>query len=150
MAWFPKPTATHPFLKAIFTEAEFLFSEPKVINEISFEPKAPVENHILMAGDSAGMITPLCGNGMAMAINAGKILSGLIFRFYNESNYGREDLEKEYTEMWYTQFGPRMKFGRRFQKLFGGYNQSNLAIGIAKHLKPLALWMIRQTHGTPF
>jgi len=140
----------NPFLKAIFTEAEFLFSEPKVINEISFESKIPVENHVLMAGDSAGMITPLCGNGMAMAINAGKILSGLIFRFYNESNYSMEDLEKEYAEMWRTQFGVRMKFGRRFQKLFGGYNQSNLAVGIAKYFRPLALWMIRQTHGTPF
>lgn len=140
----------NPFLKAIFTEAEFLFSEPKVINEISFEPKILVENHILMTGDSAGMITPLCGNGMAMAINAGKILSGLIFKFYNESNYSREDLEKEYTEMWQIQFGPRMKFGRRFQKLFGGYNQSNLAVVIAKYFRPLALWMIRQTHGTPF
>lgn len=140
----------NPFLKAIFTEAEFLFSEPKVINEISFESKIPVENHVLMAGDSAGMITPLCGNGMAMAINAGKILSGLIFKFYNDSSYCREDLEKEYAEMWQTQFGSRMKFGRRFQKLFGGYNQSNLAVSIAKYFRPLSLWMIRQTHGTPF
>ncbi len=140
----------NPFLKAIFTEAQFLFSDPKVINEISFEPKSPVENHILMVGDSAGMITPLCGNGMAMAINAGKILSDLIFRFYNDSNYGRKKLEKDYTEIWNTLFGPRVTFGKRFQNLFGGYNQSNLTIGIAKYLRPLALWMIKQTHGKPF
>ncbi|HET9055112.1 MAG TPA: NAD(P)-binding protein, partial [Cyclobacteriaceae bacterium] len=59
----------NPHLKKIFTEAEFLFQKPEVINEISFETKEPVFNHILMAGDAAGMIAPLCGNGMAMAIH---------------------------------------------------------------------------------
>ncbi len=31
-----------------------------------------------MCGDTAGLITPLCGNGMSMAIGASKILTGLI------------------------------------------------------------------------
>ena len=52
-------------LKYIFSNSEFLFEKPEVINEISFATKDPVEGHVLMAGDAAGMITPLCGNGMA-------------------------------------------------------------------------------------
>ena len=62
----------NPHLKRIFSEADFVFGRPEVINEISFETKDPVENHILMAGDAAGMITPVCGNGMAIAIHSGK------------------------------------------------------------------------------
>ncbi|HET6244556.1 MAG: hypothetical protein H0V01_08640 [Bacteroidetes bacterium] len=43
-------------LKHIFEHSEFLFSKPEVINEISISPKSLIENHILMCGDSAGMI----------------------------------------------------------------------------------------------
>ena len=57
----------NPHLRQIFGEAEFLYPQPEVINEISFAPKQPVEQHVLMCGDAAGLITPLCGNGMAMA-----------------------------------------------------------------------------------
>ncbi len=65
----------NPHLKEIFTQAEFLYSKPEVINEVSFARKECVENHVLMAGDSAGLITPLCGNGMAMAIRAGNMVA---------------------------------------------------------------------------
>ncbi|MEO8852236.1 MAG: FAD-dependent monooxygenase, partial [Ginsengibacter sp.] len=57
----------NPFLQKIFTESEFIFKEPITISQISFDKKYPVENHILMLGDAAGLITPLCGNGMSIA-----------------------------------------------------------------------------------
>jgi hypothetical protein len=62
----------NPYLNEIFNTPNFCWINPKVINEISFEKKAPVEQHILMSGDTAGMIAPLCGNGMAMAIHSAK------------------------------------------------------------------------------
>ena len=63
----------NPFLEKIFTESNFLFSEPATISQISFDKKSQVEHHILMIGDAAGMITPLCGNGMSMAFHSAKI-----------------------------------------------------------------------------
>jgi len=57
----------NPILKKIFTESEFLYDSPLTISQISFEQKTQEENHILMLGDAAGMIAPLCGNGMSMA-----------------------------------------------------------------------------------
>jgi flavin-dependent dehydrogenase len=47
---------TNPHLKRLFDNAQFLLDKPEVINEISFEKKQPVEQHILMSGDTAGMI----------------------------------------------------------------------------------------------
>jgi flavin-dependent dehydrogenase len=41
---------------------------------VSFEEKKNVEDHMLMIGDTAGLIHPLCGNGMAMAIHSAKLL----------------------------------------------------------------------------
>src|SRR6266542_3038950 len=63
----------NPVLKEIFNKAKFLYNEPLVISQISFSKKEQVENHVLMIGDSAGLITPLCGNGMSMAMHAGKL-----------------------------------------------------------------------------
>jgi hypothetical protein len=47
--------------------AEFINTVPYTISQISFEKKTRIEKHMLMLGDAAGMITPLCGNGMSMA-----------------------------------------------------------------------------------
>src|SRR6478736_1446680 len=89
----------NPFLKFIFSNSDFLFDKPETINEISFSTKEPVQDHILMCGDAAGMITPLCGNGMAIAIHSAKIASALIIDFCG-GKISREELEKKYSQQW--------------------------------------------------
>jgi menaquinone-9 beta-reductase len=140
----------NPLLKKIFTQSEFLFKKPEVINEISFETKAPVENHMLMVGDAAGMITPLCGNGMAMAMHSSKIVSQLIIRFCREANFSREALEKQYAQEWTRVFSLRLWKGRQVQRLFGSKTASNLAVNLAIYSRPIANAIIRNTHGEAF
>jgi menaquinone-9 beta-reductase len=140
----------NPILKSIFTESEFLFPKPEVINEISFETKEPVEEHILMVGDAAGMITPLCGNGMAMAIHAAKLSSDLIIQCLKEKSFNRDVLEKKYTQQWRTAFAARLWRGRQVQRLFGNKVASNLAIHLALFSNPIAKAIIKSTHGDPF
>lgn len=139
----------NPFIRSIFENSTFLMEKPEVINEISFEKKFPVENHILMAGDAAGMITPLCGNGMAMAIHAAKIVSSLAIRFCNDPDFSRSQLERLYTNQWNRQFASRLWAGRQIQRLFGHEWSSNLAVRIATHSKPIARFLIEKTHGKP-
>lgn len=139
----------NPYLKSIFSESEFLFQKPEVINEISFATKAPVENHILMCGDAAGMITPLCGNGMAIAIHSSKLLTEEVTRFCrNETN--RESMERAYEQRWKNQFAKRLWAGRKIQQLFGSETASNLAVNLARYVKPVANFLISKTHGQPF
>jgi menaquinone-9 beta-reductase len=140
----------NPFLKSIFQNSDFLFEKPETINEISFETKQPVEDHILMAGDAAGMITPLCGNGMAMAIHASKIVSGLTIKFCLGEKYSRAQLEEDYTRSWTNQFAQRLWTGRQIQNLFGSEWTSNLAVNLALHAKPIANFLIGKTHGREF
>lgn len=140
----------NPFLKSIFQNSNFLFERPETINEISFETKLPVEGHMLMAGDAAGMITPLCGNGMAIAIHASKILSELVIRFCKEENYERAHLENDYSRAWQNQFGQRLWAGRQIQRLFGSEWTSNLAVNLALKAKPVANFLISKTHGREF
>jgi menaquinone-9 beta-reductase len=140
----------NPFLKKIFEESTFLFDKPETINEISFETKAPVEQHILMAGDAAGMITPLCGNGMAIAIHSAKILSEHILRFCHEDNYSREKMEQDYTNRWNALFRRRLQAGRLIQGLFGDVWTSNFAVNMARYTPLVANYLMSRTHGEPF
>lgn len=140
----------NPLLKNIFLNAQFIFDKPETINEITFETKLPVESHILMAGDAAGMITPLCGNGMAMAIHTSKILSELVVKFVKQKSFSRTSLEKNYADAWNNQFKKRLWFGRQVQKLFGNKMASNITVNLAINVRPLANAIIKNTHGDPF
>ncbi len=139
----------NPLLKSAFFNSEFIFDKPETINEISFETKSPIENHILMIGDAAGMITPLCGNGMAMAIHASKLATEVLMEHINNS-LSREEMERKYSTLWQKNFGARLWRGRQIQKLFGSSFASNLAINLAIHVKPIANSIMRSTHGDGF
>lgn len=139
----------NPHLKKIFLSAEHLFKNPEVINEITFEKKEPVFNHMLMTGDSAGMITPLCGNGMAMAIHAAKISSELIIENFKRG-FDRDWLEQGYAEQWNKLFAKRLWAGRKIQALFGSPNVSGFAVSAGRRFHPFATYLMKQTHGKPF
>jgi menaquinone-9 beta-reductase len=140
----------NPYLREVYSGADFLFEKPEVISEISFATKTTVEDHVLMIGDAAGMITPLCGNGMAMAIHSAKIAGELAVRYFREKDYSRQQLEKDYTTVWNHQFSRRLWFGRTIQKLFGSEAASIAAVNLAIYMSPVVRAMIRNTHGAPF
>ncbi|QEM13878.1 NAD(P)/FAD-dependent oxidoreductase [Mucilaginibacter rubeus] len=143
----------NPYLDEIFCNAKFLLDKPEVINEISFEKKAPVDNHILMSGDTAGMIAPLCGNGMTMAIHSAKILSEKIITHYTPGNFNsdkRANLEQDYTQSWNKQFAQRLWLGRQLQRLFGNDNMTAITLNMLSRLPSVAQYLISKTHGQPF
>ena len=139
----------NPHLRHIFSEAEFLYAKPEVINEISFATKTCVEEHMLMCGDAAGMITPLCGNGMAMAIHSGKLAAEEVVRYFS-NGLNRQHLEQQYTLAWKKQFERRLQVGRTVQQLFGAPVLSEVAIGVLKRMPAAVKYIMRQTHGQPF
>ncbi|WP_422360854.1 NAD(P)/FAD-dependent oxidoreductase [Reichenbachiella sp.] len=139
----------NPFLKSIWTNAQFLFDKPEVINEVSFEKKEPVHNHIFMCGDTAGMITPLCGNGMAMAIRSAKFLSDLIIQEWNKGDFNRGKIEQSYSFLWNKNFSSRLWVGRQVQKLFGSEWSSNLAVRLIRN-RQLGNTIVGFTHGKTF
>lgn len=140
----------NPHLRRLFHESERLFEKPEVINEISFEPKEIVQQHVLMAGDAAGMITPLCGNGMAIAIRSAKILSEAVLEHWHHGQLRREALERVYASRWQQAFAKRLWAGRQIQGLFGGTLASSVAVTTGKWARPLARLLMKQTHGEPF
>jgi flavin-dependent dehydrogenase len=139
----------NPYLSDIFSSAVKLFEAPLTISQISFERRARVENHILFVGDGAGMIPPLSGNGMSMALHGSKMAFRSIDAFL-KGQIARHEMEQEYEDQWSRQFGRRLWVGRQLQRWFGSEKRTNLLIHTLKPFPKLVSFLIRQTHGQPF
>lgn len=142
----------NPHLKHVFNNSTFVWDKPETINEISFEQKSLIEDHIIMCGDTAGMIAPLCGNGMAIAIHSAKILANLIIKTCSEgiNPDKRKILEQKYQQEWNSEFAFRLKTGRAIQHLFGHHFLTQTAIAALKMFPSLAKQIVKKTHGQPF
>jgi menaquinone-9 beta-reductase len=139
----------NPVLRALLENLVILYHEPLTIAQISFAKKNQIENHILFLGDAAGMITPLCGNGMSMALHASKIAFESVCGFLS-SRTTREEMEISYQKNWNHTFATRLKTGRFIQRFFGNNFWSTCLIGILKPFPFLIRTLIRKTHGEKF
>lgn len=136
----------NPHLRDIFQQARFLYEAPLTISQIRFEPKQINENHLLMLGDAAGLITPLCGNGMSMSMRAAHLIATLL----PDNAQERAAFEQQYEKAWKREFGLRLKAGRTFQQLFGAGWVTEGVVGLLKTLPFLLPPLVRLTHGKKF
>lgn len=139
----------NPHLQNIFSETEICNSFPVTISQINFNKKTQVEDHILMLGDAAGMITPLCGNGMSIALHTSKIASVLINDFLI-NKISKEEMELQYSQQWKKNFANRLKTGRVLQRFFGSNRLSNFFVQTFEIFPFLSRPLIHMTHGKPF
>jgi menaquinone-9 beta-reductase len=136
----------NPRLKDFLSQAEPVFEKPLTISQISFERKKTVENHIFMVGDSASLIHPLCGNGMAMAITAAKILAETLIEMKDKP---RIDIEKSYIQKWKATFESRLNYGRVLQTVMMTPFLLTFGLRLAKWNSSLIPRLISKTHGKP-
>ena len=144
-----KVLCKNPFLKTFLETATPVFEAPITIAQISFEPKSAVENHMLMCGDTAGLIHPLCGNGMAMAIHSAKIAAEHIIEYFNSADRSRQVLESNYAKRWEGTFNKRLANGRRLQRLLMQPLLANSLVRLAVNSPFVLRKVIESTHGKP-
>jgi len=144
-----KVLGRNPFLQDRMRAMTKLFTEPLTISQIEFGEKEQVFNHILMAGDTAGMITPLTGNGMSLGMHASKLVAESIDMFL-QGKTNQKKLEKSYERQWEKRFGARVRRGRTFQKWFLNEEFSGKLIGALRHFPPIAKAIIKSSHGKPY
>ena len=137
----------NPHLKKVFDNCTLLFEKPLTISQISFEKKDTVENHILMIGDTAGLIHPLCGNGMAIAIHSAKIASELILEFLNNKIRSRKELEERYSHGWNSNFRRRLATGRFLAKILRKEKLASFLMQLLAIFPFLLPKIIKRTHG---
>jgi flavin-dependent dehydrogenase len=137
------------YLQEVFDTHELAFEKPLSISQVSFSAKQPVEHHILMCGDSAGMIHPLAGNGMSMAIRAAQMASQQILKFKSGEINSRTELEIQYTKIWNKEFNTRLNAGHGIARLFSLGLFSELIMLFLKTFPFLLPQIIKKTHGKP-
>jgi flavin-dependent dehydrogenase len=81
----------------------FLSSEPVI-----FRARSPVEGGVLMIGDASGIVDPLTGNGMAMAIQSAAVAAPYVMRAI-EGRGGEDGYRQAHARF----FGPRIAWSRR-------------------------------------
>src|SRR5690606_11902005 len=123
--------------------------DPLVVSQLDFDAKPLVSRHVLMLGDAAGSIHPLCGNGMAMALRAADVVAPLVLSFL-DGHLSRNSLERRYALAWQTAFRQRRFVGRWLQPLLESRTWSEGACATAICFPNLTTNLIRRTHGQSF
>ena len=141
--------AKNPYLKAYFMDFERIYDKPLSIAQIDFSNKLVVENKLMMIGDASGLIAPLCGNGMSMALRGSSLGAPLLDKYLNDK-INLSDMQNEYRKQWKDEFSNRLTIGRIFQVLFGNTIITEGVIAFLKQSPRIMNKLVHLTHGKPF
>lgn len=139
----------NPFLEYYLNNFPKLYEAPLSISNIYFKDKKVIEGGVFMSGDAAGLITPLCGNGMSMALHASAMLSGQLIEFF-KGKKTLDQAEQNYAALWKKEFHTRLKAGRVFQGLFGHPFTTDLVIYGLSYSQKVTRSLVNLTHGRTF
>jgi len=120
--------AEEPPLEAMYArftpaQEQFLSSEPVI-----FRSRSAVEGGVFMIGDASGVIDPLTGNGMAMAIQSAVVAAPYILCALTD----RKSAEDQYREEHRRMFGKRIGWSRRVAALLSRPAMLDQALRLAK------------------
>ena len=136
--------AQNPRLRDWLSRAERRDARWLSIAQVPFISKPVVERDILMAGDAGGLIPPLVGDGVAMALQSGLLAAEFAARFL-EHSLSPEELAREYTAQWQREFGTRLRLGRLLQPVFLKPRLAALGLQTLRVLPALGDYLVTRT-----
>jgi len=135
-------------LFSFFNTHEPVFEEPLAISGIRFGKKQPVQDSVPFVGDATGLVAPLFGNGMALAVRTAHLLHSAM-RTVDFKSENKTQVLKMYQALWNKEVRGRLALSRGIQQVFGRPGISDLALMGAKAL-PFALrYVLAHSHGKP-
>jgi len=139
----------NPQLERLMEHSSMMYETPLSISQIAFDSKEKVKDHVLMIGDTAGLIHPLCGNGMSMAIHAAGVCSALVLEYLEGRITSRSALEKQYVQQWNARFRTRIQAGKLLSGILLKPAAAEIVMKVLVNFPALFKPMIRMTHGSP-
>jgi flavin-dependent dehydrogenase len=138
----------NPALDARLRELHRVSKRFEAVSQVPLMPKSRVVNDVCMVGDAAGMIAPLCGDGMAMALQAADLVVPLAATFL-EGDGRPAPFRRAYDRRWRQTFGRRMRLGRWVHAAAFRPGAAQALVRACRWVPPLARWLIRSTRGRP-
>jgi flavin-dependent dehydrogenase len=109
--------------------------------------RAPIPwDRFARMGDAAGMIAPLAGDGMAMALRSAELCSPLAHEFLSGKCSERE-WESAYRAAWHREFDGPVRLGRQLQTLLNSPGISAALINLSGVVPFFSSWLVRATRG---
>jgi menaquinone-9 beta-reductase len=136
--------AQNPLLGEWLSQAAPLYERWLSIAQVPFLAKLPVENDVLMAGDSAGLIAPLAGDGMSMALGGGKLAAQYAGQFLT-GMLSVEDVRRGYARDWRREYGGRLALGRTLQAVMLRPRLLKLGVGMMQVVPALGDYFVTHT-----
>ncbi len=121
-------------LKNIFPESiiEKINKLPAYGNSnIYFGKREQVENGSFMIGDAGGIIAPIAGDGIGMALQSGRLIANLLLKSRKE-NLSLNETQMLYQHSWQKLFSKRINYGIFIQKILLESRLKNYAINFVK------------------
>jgi flavin-dependent dehydrogenase len=118
----------------------------EAVSQVPLMPKTRFAGDVCMVGDAAGMIAPLCGDGMAMALDAADLLTPLADDWLT-GRRPTQSFRTAYRQQWQRRFGRRMRIGRWVHAAAFRPTLTAALLRTCTALPPLARWLIRATRG---
>jgi menaquinone-9 beta-reductase len=104
------------FLQSWFHWAERIHERWISIAQVPFSRKPLITQDVLMTGDAAGLIAPLAGNGISMALDGGMMAASYL-GCYLSGEMSLSNLLVRYPLTWRKKFGVRLNLGRLLQPI---------------------------------
>lgn len=116
------------------------------VSQVTLDTKGPLHQDVCMVGDTAAMIAPLCGDGMAMALHAADLLAPPLHAFLS-GRAAPATLRTQYATRWHDAFDRRLQWGRLVHGIAFRPGVAQAVTKALRLLPPLHRWMFRQTRG---
>ena len=139
--------AQHPFLARRFAAMHRLTDRFYAVGPVAFTRKGVFDGDVCMIGDAAGMIAPLCGDGMAMALHGAALAVPPAVAFL-EGRGTADGFRAAYGRAWHAAFAGRMRLGRWIHYGYVHPVAAGIGLRVLHRLPALGRWVIRQTRGT--
>ena len=102
--------------------------------------------HVCMVGDAAGLIAPMCGDGMSMALRSAEVLVPYADRFLRR-RIDAETFKRRYARHWALEFGARMNVGNWLHHGFSSPRVAEAGVAVVRAIPPLGSLLMRVTRG---
>ncbi len=138
--------AQNPLLGEWLSKAETIHERWLSIGQVPFVKKSAVVADILMAGDAAGLIVPLAGDGIAMALESGRLAAMKTGDFLTGKSSAAELLQR-YTLEWRRAFGRRLMLARVLQVVMLRPRLLSMGLRLLTAVPPLGEYLVTHTRG---
>ena len=129
-----------------FANMERIDESYEAISQITFARKELFAQDVCMIGDTAAMIAPLCGDGMAMALRSAALAVPCVADVL-KSRVSQAEFRVRYEAAWKAEFGRRLQVGRWMHRILSLPHAARLGIRLCRFWPGLGRRLIQATRG---